>query len=78
MSFCPNCGHDLGPTSAEASPEEVLTAAEAASLLKVPARTLDAWRNRRTGPRFYRIGRHVRYTRADLMEWLETRGGDDR
>ncbi len=58
--------------------DEVLTPAEAALYLKVPPRTLDAWRSRRTGPSWYRVGRHVRYRRADLATWLDAQGGDPR
>lgn len=68
----------MDPTPAQAAPDEVLTPTEAASLLKVPARTLDSWRNRRTGPRFHRVGRHVRYLRADVLEWLDAQVGDPR
>lgn len=78
MTFCPNCGHDLGPTSTEAASDEVLTATEAATFLKVPARTLDAWRNRRIGPKYLKVGRHVRYRTSDLSEWLEAQGGETR
>lgn len=79
MSFCPNCGHDLGPTSSEASAEErLLTPSEAAQLMAVPVRTLDGWRNRSIGPKYLKVGRHVRYRSSDLSAWLETRGGDDR
>ena len=79
MSFCPNSGHDLGPTSSEASPDErLLTPSEAAQLMAVPVRTLDGWRNRSIGPKYLKVGRHVRYRSSDLSAWLETRGGDDR
>ena len=61
---------------------ELLTPREAADYLKVPLRTLDAWRYRRQGPNFMKIGRRVRYTRAQLDEFCEqsqihtTRGAD--
>ncbi|MFZ4669914.1 MAG: helix-turn-helix transcriptional regulator [Microthrixaceae bacterium] len=63
-------------TQPETPPDEVLTPDETAAFLKVPARTLDAWRNRRTGPRYHRVGRHVRYLRAEVLEWLDAQAGD--
>lgn len=58
--------NDSPPTSAD----EVLTATETAGYLKVPLRTLDAWRYRRTGPAWLKVGRHVRYRRSDLDRFL--------
>ena len=37
----------------------------------VPAATVYGWNHKGTGPRFYRVGRHVRYRRADIEAWLE-------
>lgn len=48
-----------------------MTPAEAAAYLSVPTRTLESWRYRRTGPRFVRLGRHVRYRQADLNRFVE-------
>ena len=42
-----------------------------ASELGVPVGTIYAWRHRGLGPRGYRIGKHVRYRRADIEAWLE-------
>lgn len=36
----------------------------------VSPRTLQRWRMEGTGPSFVRIGRLVRYRRADLDQWL--------
>ena len=43
-----------------------------ASELGVPIGTIYAWRYRGLGPRGYRIGKHVRFRRADIEAWLET------
>jgi excisionase family DNA binding protein len=48
-----------------------MTPQEVADFLQVPVLTLQTWRAKRKGPRVYRVGRHVRYRRADLEEWLE-------
>lgn len=50
---------------------ELLTTDELSEYLKVPTRTLHAWRYKRTGPRGIRVGRHVRYRRSDVDEWLD-------
>lgn len=39
--------------------------------LHVPVRTVYAWRHRGLGPRGYKIGKHVRFRRADVEAWLE-------
>ncbi len=43
----------------------------AADFLSVSIRTLQAWRVRGGGPRYCKIGRAVRYRRADLTAWVE-------
>lgn len=50
--------------------ERLLTLAEVAELLAVPVGTLYAWRYRGQGPQGYKIGRHVRYRREAVDEWL--------
>ena len=39
----------------------------------VPLQTVYGWNKTRTGPRFMRIGRHVRYRVADVLAWEEAR-----
>ena len=48
-----------------------LTEVEAAKVLGLSVATLRAWRLRRTGPRFVRLGRAVRYTANDLRLYVE-------
>jgi excisionase family DNA binding protein len=50
--------------------DEMLTLAEACRLLRVPEGTLRYWRHLGTGPRSFKIGRHVRYWRTDVVLWL--------
>lgn len=58
--------------------EALLTTEEAAALLGMGASTLRAWRAEGLGPRFYRVGpRLKRYRRADVLAWLESRGGPE-
>lgn len=47
---------------------------QVAELLGVSVRTLERWRNRRTGPPFVRISHNVvRYPEHSVQEWLERR-----
>ena len=64
-------------TNAQSSPlpeiphaNELMTIQEAAALLRLPVATLRYWRHLGTGPRSFKIGRHVRYWHADLVLWL--------
>ena len=52
--------------------ERLMTSAEVAEMLCLPVDTLYAWRYRGLGPPGYRVGRHLRYRRAAVEEWLET------
>jgi excisionase family DNA binding protein len=58
---------------ASADPDELLTEDEAADLLKVSNRTLQAWRCNNSGPPFARVGRSIRYSRSRLKGWLSSR-----
>jgi hypothetical protein len=50
---------------------DFLTLAEAAAILRTPVNTLRWWRQRGTGPRFFKIGRHLVTTVGDLRAWIE-------
>jgi predicted DNA-binding transcriptional regulator AlpA len=47
--------------------------AEAASVLGLAIPTLEKMRVYGTGPKFYKLGRAVRYAAADLEDWLSER-----
>lgn len=49
--------------------DEMLSIAEAAALLRVPVATMRYWRYCGDGPHSFRVGRHVRYWRTDLILW---------
>lgn len=56
------------------TPPELLTPGEAADLLRTTIDTLAVWRSTgRHGIPFVKVGRSVRYRRADLLDWLESR-----
>ena len=54
----------------ERDPEELLTLSEAADILRVPINTLRWWRQRGTGPEFFKIGRHLVTTVGDLRRYI--------
>lgn len=45
---------------------------EVASMIGVSASTVRWWRQTGKGPRSARIGKHVRYRRADIEAWLDS------
>jgi excisionase family DNA binding protein len=53
--------------------DRLLTITDLSEMLGVPVDTLYGWRHRGEGPAGYRIGRHVRYRRAAVEAWLDTR-----
>ncbi|WP_426183520.1 helix-turn-helix transcriptional regulator [Microbacterium sp. TWP3-1-2b2] len=50
-----------------------LTQREVADLLRLPGRTLEDWRQTQQGPPYVKLGRHVRYERAELLAWVRER-----
>lgn len=53
------------------SGQQWLSPEDLADELGIPVRSVYAWRSRGAGPRGHKIGRHVRYRRADVDAWLE-------
>jgi len=51
-------------------PEPLATQDEVAEYLRVPVSTLEQWRWRKTGPKWSKVGRHVRYAWSDVEEWF--------
>lgn len=52
---------------------ELMTVQDVARYLRVPVGTLRNWRVTGDGPPAARIGRHVRYRRADVESWVAER-----
>jgi excisionase family DNA binding protein len=44
---------------------------ETAAYLGVTVQTLHNWRSAKRGPAWFRIGRHVRYRKADVDAWVQ-------
>jgi hypothetical protein len=71
MTAQPNPTHPSPRTEADADAgDEMLTLQEACRFLRIPEGTLRYWRHLGSGPRSFKIGRHVRYWRTDLILWL--------
>jgi predicted DNA-binding transcriptional regulator AlpA len=51
-------------------PEPLATQEEVAEYLRVPPSTLEQWRWRKTGPKWSKVGRYVRYDWADVEQWF--------
>lgn len=49
----------------------LLTEVQAADVLNLSVRTLQAWRPKGLGPSFVRAGRAIRYRRRDLHTWMD-------
>jgi hypothetical protein len=64
-------GDDVTITTATAEPIQLFTPAQLSAVLDVPVGTLANWRYLGRGPKFVRIGRHVRYRSEDLRSWLD-------
>jgi excisionase family DNA binding protein len=60
-----------GASGMTTTDDELLTPQELAALLKLPLGTIRKQRAEGTGPPGFRIGKHVRWRRGDVMEWLE-------
>jgi excisionase family DNA binding protein len=51
----------------------LLTPDAVAKRLGIPVKTLYWWRTTGVGPPAYRLGRHLRYSEADIEAWLAER-----
>lgn len=54
-------------------PPRLWTLVETAAYLAIPTATLYKLNHKGTGPRFFHVGRHCRYDRGDVLEWLNAR-----
>ncbi|WP_158895236.1 helix-turn-helix transcriptional regulator [Amycolatopsis anabasis] len=49
----------------------LLSVRELAEYCGVPVATVYSWNTRGTGPKYYRVGIHVRYRLSEVDAWLE-------
>jgi predicted DNA-binding transcriptional regulator AlpA len=54
-------------------PDRLWSVQDVSRFLGVPVATLHQWRYVGTGPKAYRVGKHLRYDPADVKAWLDTR-----
>ncbi len=52
--------------------DPIRTPAELAGQILVPVATVYQWNSKKTGPRYIRVGRHVRYRQSDIDAWLDS------
>lgn len=52
-------------------PDDLIASEDVARELGLKRQTLAAWRTIGRGPLFYKVGRRVMYSKADIMKWLE-------
>lgn len=50
--------------------QELLTPSQLSRKLMVPKTTLAFWRTTNQGPKFLKVGRHIRYNIQDVNDWL--------
>jgi hypothetical protein len=50
--------------------DPLLEPSRVALILGVEVETLATWRRKKYGPRWYRIGKKIRYSEADLRAWM--------
>ena len=58
-------------------PEQLMSTVQVAELLQIPVGTLHNWRYRGHGPAGFRVGRHIRFLRSDILQWIETQRASD-
>lgn len=51
--------------------EKLLTPQDLAAYLDVSLSTLYDWRWRGEGPNGFRVGKHIRYRRSDVEQWIQ-------
>lgn len=56
--------------------EKHLSPADLAERLGVPLATVYGWNLTKTGPRYIRVGRHIRFRLEDVLAWERSREVD--
>lgn len=72
MTYLNHIGTQKGKVMAtKAETQTILTTEGLAERYQVPLATIYTWNSQGTGPRRIKIGKHVRYRMADILEWEE-------
>jgi len=62
----------------ENTDDKWLTRQELADRYGLPVKTPAEWASKGTGPRYAKIGRHVRYLLSDVIDWESKRFAEDK
>ncbi|MFJ8973005.1 helix-turn-helix transcriptional regulator [Streptomyces anulatus] len=55
-------------------PSRYLTPDDLVEMFELPSvETVYQWRRKRTGPRGFRVGRHLRFDPDDVLAWVDSR-----
>lgn len=57
--------------------DRLVSAQELADYLEIPVKTVYTWRHRNTGPRGFRVGKHLRFRWSDVERWLAGLAAED-
>jgi excisionase family DNA binding protein len=63
---------DVRPETSALIDDEILTTDEVCALLKIRKQTLYKRTSNGTGPPFYRVGRHNRWKRREVLAWFDS------
>ncbi|MFE0513503.1 helix-turn-helix domain-containing protein [Streptomyces sp. NPDC058964] len=60
-------------TETRVLPSRYLTPDDLVEMFELPSvETVYQWRRKRTGPRGFRVGRHLRFDPADVRAWVDS------
>ncbi|MFF3515543.1 helix-turn-helix transcriptional regulator [Streptomyces sp. NPDC002573] len=58
-------------------PNRFLTPEDLVEMFELPSvATVYQWRRKHTGPRGFRVGRHLRFDPSDVRAWVDSRIGE--
>ncbi|MEV7702086.1 helix-turn-helix domain-containing protein [Streptomyces sp. NPDC088922] len=59
-------------------PSRYLTPDDLVEMFELPSvETVYQWRRKRTGPRGFRVGRHLRFDPDDVRAWVDSRRSEE-
>ncbi|MEU9605075.1 helix-turn-helix domain-containing protein [Streptomyces sp. NPDC048057] len=67
----------VGAVTEPRLPARYLTPDDLVGLFELPSvETVYQWRRKRTGPRGFRVGRHLRFDPVDVRAWVDSQRGE--
>jgi excisionase family DNA binding protein len=73
----PSLPFDDTPGPPRGHDDRLLSVEELAYYLEVPVKTIYTWRHRNTGPKGFRVGKHLRFRWGDVQTWVAQRIADE-